>query len=123
MKNILCIALGGAVGSILRYILSKTVSNSIGNLFPWGTFVVNVMGCLLMGVLLGIAAKHNISTELKCLLIVGFCGGFTTFSTFAAESLSLIKGQDWISVVIYLTLSLWIGITAVWTGNKIIQML
>ena len=121
--KILYIALGGAVGSVLRYILSKIVSNCVDNPFPWGTFVVNVVGCFIMGVLLGIAVKNNISTELKCLLVVGFCGGFTTFSTFAADSLSLIKEHEFMSVAIYLTFSLWIGITSVWAGNKIIQIL
>ena len=123
MKNIICVALGGAVGSVLRYILSKIVSNCADSPFPWGTFVVNVIGCFIMGVLLGIAAKNNISAELKCLLLVGFCGGFTTFSTFAAESLSLIKGHEFMSVAIYLTFSLWVGISAIWAGNRIIQML
>ncbi len=117
--NILYVALGGALGSILRYVLSKWIDAGAGGLYPYGTFTVNVIGCLLIGVLSALVSKSTLSMEMRLLLITGFCGGFTTFSTFANESLSLMRTQDWITFIAYVTLSLWIGIGAVWIGNKI----
>ncbi len=73
-----------------------------------------------MGILLGVTIKSALSMELKCLLMVGFCGGFTTFSTFAAEALTLVKGQDFLYLALYLTLSLLTGITALWLGHKVV---
>ncbi|MBO4963699.1 MAG: CrcB family protein, partial [Prevotella sp.] len=79
LGNILLVAAGGAVGSVCRYLLSSVHVAS----FPWGTLTVNVLGSLLIGLLAGLSGRGILSPELKLLLVTGFCGGFTTFSTFA----------------------------------------
>ncbi len=121
MNNILYVALGGALGSTLRYLLSKWIDGNAGGTYPFGTFTVNIIGCLLIGILSALASKSSLPLELRLLLVTGFCGGFTTFSTFANESLSLMRTQDWLTFIAYVTLSLWIGIGAVWLGSKLAQ--
>jgi CrcB protein len=85
MKNLLLVFIGGGVGSSLRYILGKYL-NSTQTGIPWGTFTANILGSLLIGIILGLAAKNDTLSQSQTLLIAtGFCGGFTTFSTFANE--------------------------------------
>ncbi len=119
--NILYVALGGALGSSLRYLLSKWIDGNASGAYPFGTFTVNIIGCLLIGILSALASKSSLPLELRLLLVTGFCGGFTTFSTFANESLSLMRTQDWLTFIAYVTLSLWIGIAAVWIGSKLVK--
>ena len=76
LRNILLVALGGALGSVCRYLISKL---SLGT-FPWGTLTVNILGSLLIGLLTGLMLRGSVSPEMKLLLVTGFCGGFTTFS-------------------------------------------
>ena len=111
IRNLLLVALGGAVGSVLRYLIS-----SINTSFPWGTFTVNVLGSLLIGLLVGFVSKGLLSPEMKLLLVTGLCGGFTTFSTFANESFSMMKAGDVLLTALYVGASVVIGILAVWGG-------
>ena len=84
------VALGGALGSVLRYFLSLVIPKVAG--FPWPTFVANVLGCLCIGIFSGIFLKYDsLPPNLKLFLVTGFCGGFTTFSTFANENLALLQ--------------------------------
>ena len=108
IRNLLLVALGGAVGSVLRYLIS-----SINTSFPWGTFTVNVLGSLLIGLLVGFVSKGLLSPEMKLLLVTGFCGGFTTFSTFA---FGMMKAGDVLLMALYVGASVIIGILAVWGG-------
>ena len=97
MKQLLLVFLGGGFGSVLRYILGKNL-NSTTTGIPWGTFAANIIGSLLIGIILGIAAKNNSLTQNQTLLLAtGFCGGFTTFSTFAYENHVFLKSGDFIS--------------------------
>ena len=112
LKNILLVALGGAVGSVCRYVISCFSHTS----FPWGTFAVNILGSLLIGLLVGWTTKGVISDGIKLLLITGFCGGFTTFSTFANESFGMMKAGDVLQMALYVGVSVVIGILAVWGG-------
>ncbi len=121
MKNILLIALGGALGSTLRYLVSKIISGWWANAFPLGTFSVNILGCLLIGFLTGLVAEGLLSQDLKLLLITGFCGGFTTFSTFANESLSLMRPGEILTSALYIGLSVAAGVFAVWMGMKLVH--
>ena len=111
IRNLLLVALGGAIGSVLRYLLS-----SINTSFPWGTFTVNVLGSLLIGLLVGLVSKGLLSPEMKLLMVTGFCGGFTTFSTFANEYFGMMKAGDVLQMALYVGASVVIGILAVWSG-------
>ena len=112
IRNILLVALGGAVGSVCRYLLSSMNAAS----WPWGTFVVNILGSLIIGLLVGLISKGVFSPEMKLLLVTGFCGGFTTFSTFANESFGMMKAGDVLMTAIYIGASIVVGILAVWGG-------
>ena len=114
IRNLLLVALGGGVGSVLRYLLSGMNAS-----FPWGTFAVNILGSLIIGLLVGLVSKGVLSAEMKLLLVTGFCGGFTTFSTFANESLGMMKAGDVLMMALYVGASVALGILAVWLGMMI----
>ncbi len=115
IRNILLVALGGAGGSVGRYLISKCFEGA----FPWGTLTVNIIGSLFIGFLMGLSSKDALSPELKLLLVTGFCGGFTTFSTFANESLSMMKVGSVLLMSLYVGVSVVLGILAVYLGTKI----
>lgn len=109
MKTILYIALGGAFGSVLRYLTSQFLGKLNVN-FPFGTFVANVIGCLLIGLFFGYFEKQtNASQELKFFLITGICGGFTTFSTFSNENIQLMQNNQLGVAFLYTSLSIVLG--------------
>lgn len=117
MRNLFFIFLGGGVGSIARYLMSfYTQKLWTINSFPTGTFVVNILGCLLIGFLSSYFLK--VDNYLKYLLITGFCGGFTTFSAFSVENYSLWQSQDYYTLMIYVSLSVILGFGAVILGIK-----
>lgn len=121
LKNIMLVALGGAAGSVARYLLSKAIQDTAATAFPWGTMAVNVAGCLLIGLLYGLAAGDGtrLGADLKLMLTVGFCGGFTTFSTFANESLTLAKSGDALLSAAYIGSSVALGVLAVAAGAQL----
>ncbi|MDD2436555.1 MAG: fluoride efflux transporter CrcB [Massilibacteroides sp.] len=117
LKQLLFVALGGGIGSSFRYLVSLWFSKHSSFIFPWGTFVINITGCFLIGFLMD-AISHNVVTNnnLKLLLVVGLCGGYTTFSTFSAENLRLLENGSYVTLVIYITTSVILGLLAVWGG-------
>ena len=115
IQNVLLVALGGAIGSVCRYLLSGINSTS----YPWGTLAVNILGSLLIGLLVGLVNKGSLSPEMKLLLVTGFCGGFTTFSTFANESFGMMKTGDVLLSALYIGISVVVGVLAVWAGMKL----
>ncbi|MCW3167048.1 fluoride efflux transporter CrcB [Chryseobacterium sp. 09-1422] len=118
MRNILFIFLGGGVGSVARYLMSYfTQKLWTVNSFPMGTFLVNIVGCLIIGFLTSYFVK--VDSYLKYLLITGFCGGFTTFSTFSVENYSLWQNQDYFTLILYVILSVVVGFGAVVLGMKL----
>ena len=119
IKNILLVAFGGAVGSVLRYLVSKWLQEASSAAFPVGTLVVNVVGCSLIGLIYGASDSLGISGDMRLLLTIGFCGGFTTFSTFMNESLSLMRADNLLSLALYASLSVGLGLVAVWAGSRI----
>jgi len=122
--NILLVGLGGASGSIGRYLCQKWVNESYDHSFPLATFLINITGCLLIGVLYALGEKGNIlSQQTRLLLITGFCGGFTTFSTFAFENVSLLRTGDQFYFFLYSIGSVIVGIIAVYLGSLLIKMM
>lgn len=118
MKNLIYIFLGGGFGSVLRFLVSGYTQKLWNvNSFPMGTFLVNIVGCFLIGILTSYLGKEN--NQLKFLLVIGFCGGFTTFSTFASESLVLWQNGNYFTVISYLLLSVIVGLIAVYYGLQI----
>jgi CrcB protein len=117
IKTILLVGLGGGVGSILRYLTSMLVTTYFHTVFPLATFVVNVLGCLAVGLITGfLESRQILNFDLKVLLITGFCGGYTTFSTFSAENINLFRSGHSLAAFIYLSASILIGLSAVWLG-------
>ncbi len=124
MKGILLVALGGAVGSVARYKLSGWVlHHTLDWRFPAGTFVVNVLGCLVAGVLAGLAEKHHLLTaEVRLLLFTGVLGGFTTFSAFGLETMYLLKRGDWPVAAANVGVSVLAGLAALALGFGVAGM-
>ncbi len=117
LKTILYIAIGGAIGSVLRYLTSVFVTKYWSSNFPLATFIANILGCFLIGFLIGILEKNNLSnTHLKWFLITGFCGGYTTFSAFGYENYSLFQSNNSLLAFMYIGLSILVGLFAVWFG-------
>jgi len=118
----LLIALGGAAGSLLRYSLGGAVQRLSESGFPVGTMFVNVSGCFLIGVLLRQFLNMQLSHDLRALLIVGFCGGFTTFSTFSAETITLIDGGEYGRAAAYVALRVGLCLLATLAGMTMMRM-
>src|SRR3954468_20494431 len=110
----LLIALGGAVGSVLRYVIGGVAGAAVERAthvnFPWGTLIVNVAGCILVGMLWRAFMGDPRENQLRALLVVGFCGGFTTFSTFSNETVGFITGGEWVKATVYVVVSVLAGI-------------
>ena len=113
IKQIILVGAGGAAGSILRFLTSEITTRFYGMTFPLATFIVNIIGCFCIGLFVNVIP---VNSSLRFLLIAGFCGGFTTFSTFARENFDLIQINQLPHAIIYTVLSCVIGICAVWLG-------
>ena len=124
IKNLLLVAFGGGAGSMARYLCQKWLSEDHPHPFPWATFIVNLAGCFLIGVIYAAAEKVTfITPQIRLLLVTGFCGGFATFSTFAFENMNLLRGNDTIYFLIYTIASVVLGIAAVFGGIAIMKLL
>ena len=117
--KILLVAVGSGLGGVLRYLVPCWIGAAKG--FPWATLTVNVVGSLLIGFLSGLLARHGGSSaeSIRAFAVVGFCGGFTTFSTFSNEAFRLIESNQLLSAVAYVSLSVLAGLTAVFLGYAI----
>ncbi len=121
MKQLFLVFIGGGFGSVLRFIISKYLNN-VESGIPYGTFLVNIVGSLLIGIILGLAAKNNTLSQSQTLLLAtGFCGGFTTFSTFAYENHIFLKSGDLTSFAVYTIASFVIGFSAIFLGLFLVK--
>ena len=122
MKNIILIGLGGFIGTILRYGIGKIFEKNL-NFFPYGTFLINIIGCFILGLLISLLAKENdlFSINLYLFIGIGFCGGLTTFSTFSMESLNLIYDGKFFLMLLYIISSIGFGLLFCYFGTIFIK--
>lgn len=115
--NLFFIAIGGAIGSVARFLLSSTITRYLPSTFPFGTFTVNVLGCALFGLIAGLTRVPLLTTpEARAFLLVGVLGGFTTFSTFAYESVRLLQAGQTLSALLTVAGQTVLGMAALWGG-------
>jgi CrcB protein len=120
---LLLIALGGAAGSVLRYLIGGRVQHLAPHGFPLGTLVVNVAGCFLIGIFVRQFMNIQAHNYLRAMLVVGFCGGFTTFSAFSMETVGLIEGGEYPRAIGYIMLSIALCLTATLAGMSAVRLL
>lgn len=118
LKSIVIVGVGGFIGSVARFLISRYFQENVASVFPWSTLIVNITGSLLIGIIFGISEKSDLlSAEMRLFLAVGICGGFTTFSTFSNDAFILMRNQEWLRFVIYSSLSFFLGLMAVYAGR------
>ncbi len=120
MSLALAVALGGSVGALSRYGLDSLIERRTESLFPWATFTINMTGCLAVGfVLAALVDRHRAPAWLRAGLVVGFCGAYTTFSTFEQETLDLVEAKDVTVAAISVVASIALGLLAVFVGMRL----
>jgi len=123
-KTILLVGAGGFIGSVARYFVSKLNIESGLFSLPVGTLLVNVLGSLVLGALIGLADRNSgLTFEWRLFLMVGLCGGFTTFSTFAGENLTLMHNGQFLAMAVYSGLTVFLGFLAVFFGYTITKLI
>ncbi|OPL09887.1 MAG: camphor resistance protein CrcB [Firmicutes bacterium ML8_F2] len=124
IKSFLIAGIGGFLGSGVRFLISRYIQISFASVFPWGTFLVNILGSLLIGIFFGISEKGNfMSPEWRLFLTVGFCGGFTTFSSFSNDAFLLLQNKELFRLATYSTMSFLLGLLAVILGRNLIKLI
>jgi fluoride exporter len=117
LQNYLYIAAGGALGSLARYWIGSAVANRMGTKFPYGTFIVNITACLILGFFLTLLGKRpGVGPEWRFLIPIGFVGAYSTFSTFEWETFSNLQTGAFLIAALYVVLSCFLGLVAVWCG-------
>lgn len=121
MKTILIIGLGSFIGGVFRYLLTMFMQNKVPGYFPYGTLMVNVIGCLLIGMVYGASSRDLMTTDWRLFLATGVIGGFTTFSAFSYESVSLLRTGHFLNAAVYISLSVILGLLATFMGLYLIK--
>ncbi|GIV51977.1 MAG: putative fluoride ion transporter CrcB [Candidatus Kapaibacterium sp.] len=117
LRNLALVGFGGMAGSIARYLVAVALSQRLPLGFPFGTFTVNIVGCFLIGLILGLLGRAGtLGPDLRLLLATGFCGGFTTFSSFTYEIIELVEANQAVLAVFYVTFSILLGLLAAVAG-------
>jgi CrcB protein len=121
-RSILLVGVGGFVGSVARYLVAILFSSQVPSVFPFATLTVNIVGCFLIGILFALSDRGNVlSPEWRILLTTGFCGGFTTFSTFSYESLRLMQDGEYLYLAAYVFVSVFVGLAATYIGITLVR--
>lgn len=121
MLECLVVGIGGFIGAVCRYLIGL-IPLKEGTIFPIKTFIINVLGCFIIGIITALAAKNNsLNPRIVLFLKVGICGGFTTFSSFALETSDLMKSGNTDISLLYIILSIALGILAVFAGQKLVR--
>jgi CrcB protein len=121
-RSIILVGLGGFIGSVARYLVAVLLAGYTASVFPFATLIVNLVGCFLIGLLFALSDRGNLlSTEWRIFLTTGFCGGFTTFSTFSYESLRLIQDGEYLYFGAYVLASVLIGLAATFLGIILVR--
>lgn len=121
LQSILAVGIGGFFGSILRYLISHYINISAHSSFPFGTLTVNLVGSFLIGIIIAAALDGDLTKSMRLLLATGFCGGFTTFSTFSYEFFSLLQHEEIGLAFLYAATSFVLGLAFVWLGFNLIK--
>ncbi|RKE03742.1 fluoride efflux transporter CrcB [Marinifilum flexuosum] len=120
LRTLLLIGMGGFLGSVSRFLIGQGLHRIFDTVFPIGTMTVNIVGSFIIGVVYSLAERDNlISPEIRMFLAVGFCGGFTTFSSFAFDKLNLLKDSGFLYLSMYVGGSVFLGLLAVYLGTQI----
>ena len=123
-KLILLVGAGGFIGSVARFLGSRYITENFLSSFPFGTMTVNITGCFLIGIFYGMSEKGALmNEEWRIFLTVGFCGGFTTFSSFASENLTLLRDGAFGYFLLYTGLSVFLGLAATFIGNALTKLI
>lgn len=123
MKILLAIGFGSFLGGISRYLMTLLIQNKLLSAYPFGTLGVNIIGCFLIGIVYGLSARGNINVEWRLFLATGFLGGFTTFSSFSNDTVSLLRDAQYWQAFSYVALSVLVGLAATFGGILLIKHL
>jgi CrcB protein len=120
LRNVILVAIGGGIGSVMRYLFSIFIKPWY---FPFATFTVNILGCFAIGLIMGWITKNHYPGEWRLFLVTGICGGFTTFSSFSWESLSLLENERYGALGLYFSGSIILGFAATFLGYWLIKQI
>jgi len=124
MKMVLMVAMGGAIGSSMRYLVGVWATRLFGFNFPWGTMIVNILGSFIMGVLVSLLAlRFSVGNEVRAFLAVGLLGGFTTFSSFTLDAVYLLEKKQYSHALSYMSVSVIGGLLALFLGLYLARLL
>ena len=124
LQTILLVGTGGFTGSVMRYLVQYYMEKSLTSTFPWGTLIANIAGSFTIGMIFALAEKGNLmSAEWRIFLAVGICGGFTTFSSFAYNNLTMLNERAWGSLFLNIGGNLFLGILAVYLGIILVRLI
>jgi fluoride exporter len=124
LQTILLVGTGGFIGSVMRYLVQYYMEKSLTSTFPWGTLIANIAGSFIIGMIFSLAEKGNLmSAEWRIFLAVGICGGFTTFSSFAYNNLTMLNERAWGSLLLNMGGNLFLGILAVYLGIILVRLI